>query len=416
MPHEDAFLQAVIENPDDAAPRLVFADRLEEHGDPRAAALRAYPEIPRFLARLNTAPEAPFDQLERHAQAGEVELLRCLARTLEACRGLIRNPNVPGVVALTSERLERVLALTPGLSGVGTLLERLGARTPSPAQTRAFASMLAGGQPAGVLAALYERHGGRESLHELFACLAQEMVLRGAAVGDLPAVRRFTHRLQEGGRPLAHLPLSLTGVEGELGGYLHRYSPRGSSWTTPSGLTGEAPRPLPRGTGGRTADVIEATDEASAREIAAAVRDWQDGSNGVVEARVFRAARPLADGDLTVGFLQSLGLDSLPASEEGIAVERVSPGRAVRVLFCAASGGGAYTAGLMGAYGRLAAGLVGAAGGESIEGVAALAKRRRWLSFAAASGWFNDVAWDVGLAAVRPDGTSLAVLAATDTD
>jgi hypothetical protein len=176
------------------------------------------------------------------------------------------------------------------------------------------------------------------------------------------------------------------------------------------------PQPLPRGTGRKPADVIEATDEAAAREIAAAVREWQHGSNGLVEARVFRAARPLADDDLTVGFLQSLGLDSLPASEEGVEVEQVSPGRAVSDLFCAASGGGAYTAGLMGAYGRLAAGLVGAATGESIEGVAALARRCRWLSFAAASGWFNNVAWDVGLVAVRPDGASLAVLAATDTD
>jgi hypothetical protein len=29
---------------------------------------------------------------------------------------------------------------------------------------------------------------------------------------------------------------------------------------------------------------------------------------------------------------------------------------------------------------------------------------------------FYQVAWDLGLAAVRPDGRSLAVLAATDTD
>src|ERR1044072_5087380 len=29
----EAFLKAIIESPDDAAPRLIFADWLEEHGD-----------------------------------------------------------------------------------------------------------------------------------------------------------------------------------------------------------------------------------------------------------------------------------------------------------------------------------------------------------------------------------------------
>jgi hypothetical protein len=74
---------------------------------------------------------------------------------------------------------------------------------------------------------------------------------------------------------------------------------------------------------------------------------------------VFRAAHPLAGDDLTVGFLQSLGLDSLPASEEGVEVEQMSPGRAVSVLFCTASGG------------------------ESVEGVAPLTGCCWWLSFAA---------------------------------
>lgn len=36
MNPEDAFLQAILETPDDAAPRLVYADWLEERGDPRA--------------------------------------------------------------------------------------------------------------------------------------------------------------------------------------------------------------------------------------------------------------------------------------------------------------------------------------------------------------------------------------------
>ena len=36
-PHAAAFLRDVIENPDDDAPRLIFADWLEDHGDPERA-------------------------------------------------------------------------------------------------------------------------------------------------------------------------------------------------------------------------------------------------------------------------------------------------------------------------------------------------------------------------------------------
>ncbi|WP_371388991.1 TIGR02996 domain-containing protein, partial [Salmonella sp. M9-2] len=39
MTPDDAFLQSIIENPDDDGPRLVYADFLEEHGQPARAAL-----------------------------------------------------------------------------------------------------------------------------------------------------------------------------------------------------------------------------------------------------------------------------------------------------------------------------------------------------------------------------------------
>ena len=40
-PEEGAFLRAAFAAPDDAAPRLVYADWLEERHDPRAAVIRA---------------------------------------------------------------------------------------------------------------------------------------------------------------------------------------------------------------------------------------------------------------------------------------------------------------------------------------------------------------------------------------
>src|SRR4051794_31473628 len=46
MTHEDGFLQTNIDNPDDDTPRLVYADWLDEHGDPaRAEFIRVQCEL-----------------------------------------------------------------------------------------------------------------------------------------------------------------------------------------------------------------------------------------------------------------------------------------------------------------------------------------------------------------------------------
>jgi uncharacterized protein (TIGR02996 family) len=49
MTHHDAFLQAILESPDDDTPRLVYADYLDEHADPdRSEFIR----VQGLLARL----------------------------------------------------------------------------------------------------------------------------------------------------------------------------------------------------------------------------------------------------------------------------------------------------------------------------------------------------------------------------
>jgi uncharacterized protein (TIGR02996 family) len=52
MHDEQAFLQAMQENPDDAVHRLVFADWLEERDDPRG-------ELIRLLHTLTQSVEVP---------------------------------------------------------------------------------------------------------------------------------------------------------------------------------------------------------------------------------------------------------------------------------------------------------------------------------------------------------------------
>jgi hypothetical protein len=91
------------------------------------------------------------------------------------------------------------------------------------------------------------------------------------------------------------------------------------------------------------------------------------------------------------------------------------------VLFAAASTGGAYNSGSRGAYGRLTAwrslaALAGCPEGAAFEEVETRAGDCIWYGFAADTKWFEQVAWDVGLAALTPDRRRLLVLAATDTD
>jgi hypothetical protein len=168
--------------------------------------------------------------------------------------------------------------------------------------------------------------------------------------------------------------------------------------------------------------VSEGIEDGFVREALSAVRGWAGESSGHAEARLFGVERPIWDDELSIAFLRSLKSDCLAStSQDDIWANRVSPGRAMSDLFAAASNGGAYGGGLLGAYGRLAAwasaqALTGAFPGQSIEEVAALAEQCLWLSFGASSGWFYNAVSDIGLIAVRPDRRSLAVLAATDTD
>jgi uncharacterized protein (TIGR02996 family) len=425
MTPDETFLQAIIENPKDESSRLVYADWLEERGDPRARLVRTYPGLGWLLARLRTAAKAPFGLLDRHAADGQTDFLLGLALVLQGSRRLLHNRALPKVLDSTLDHIANLLAQGPGSTAkLEALLTILRARNQLPAQSPNFASRLAAYQQEAVLVSLFEQHAEDESVGELLACLTQEMVLRGREVRRLPVLAQFGEKLRGLGHPLAHLPLQLTDLELRLRNYLPSYGERSVAWSSPqSHPPGEAAQPLPaHPLSGNPVAATEDTDAPSAERIAAAFQTWCERSNGYVEARTFRPARAVSAVDLSVGLLQSLGLACLQGAEaEDIRTSRVPPHQAVNILFSAAAGGGAYSSGLLGAYGRSATwrslgGLVGATAGESIECIAALAHGCLWASFDASSEWFCDVAWDYGLLAVRPDGLSLAVLAATDED
>jgi hypothetical protein len=313
------------------------------------------------------------------------------------------------------DHLLRLLATDPGPGNVRQALRLVSSTEAAHRELdRYTASLLASSHPAEELA---EAFTGNAS-EELRACLVHELVLRGAAVTETPGIAGWAASPHWRHHPLGWLPLALSDVEGQPD--LPSYSARGSSHAMPYGPS--AHRGMWVDAGAHVPSVEETTTEAAAEVIGTAVANWAEESNGRIEARVFDlAAVPKAE--VVPSVLLGLDLECLKGAgkETAFSVAACRPDQAWRVLFAAASTGGAYNSGARGAYGRLAAwqslaGLCGTAEGAPVEEVEACARECAWYGFGADTEWFERVAWDIGLICVTPGRRRLAVLAATDTD
>ncbi|MCA1811401.1 MAG: DUF6183 family protein, partial [Halobacteriales archaeon] len=218
------------------------------------------------------------------------------------------------------------------------------------------------------------------------------------------------------GHPLSALPVHRLALEPRLSAIAnHEYgwiwperppALKESAWRGPAPHAGLQVRGL--------------ADQQRLIDMAAPVDAWRRRSNGKIEACLFRfePSRPPVMPSQAV--LKALGLACLgDAAENEVRAALIEPPQAFLQLFLAASNGGAYAGANQGAWGRLLAwrsmsAMVGSVGG-SFDQVIAAAKQCSWLEFWAPS-WFEDVAWDLGLAAFRHDNGTAAVLAATDTD
>jgi Family of unknown function (DUF6183) len=283
---------------------------------------------------------------------------------------------------------------------------------------RYAASLLASCQTPEDLAAAFDgdRRPGSAS-EELRACLVHELVLRGVDVANTPGIAGWATSPHWRDHPLGRLPLTRSDAEADP--VLRHHGVDGESFSLPYGHSVSPPIPVPAT--GRVLPAKETTTPAWAATAAAAVANWTEESNGRVEARVFELAEPV-DADAVPTALLGLGLDCLQGiGKRGFSVSRYPLSQVWRVLFAAASTGGAYNHGSFAAYGRLAAWqslayLSGAADSAAIDEVEARSRACSWYEFAADTAWFLGVAWDFGLAAVAPDRRRLAMVAATDTD
>jgi hypothetical protein len=276
------------------------------------------------------------------------------------------------------------------------------------------AARLVAAQTPKVIQQLLEQEGELEAT----ALVLHEAVVRRKLSAESTVAQNAAAKLAHHKHPLAVLPLSLLDVEAKL--LLTSYSADGgSSMSMPYGplhpqLASVAPPHAVE------VQATETTTPERSRQIAAAVQNWADESNGQIEARIFRVDEPgLSSG--IAPMLRQLGLACLGPSDTAVFQDNQSAQAIFTVLFSAASTGGTYNAGEFAAYGRLAAwrsmgGLVGCASDASIAEIAARAADCRWCLFSSFNEWFYQVAWDIGIACVAPGRNEVAILAATDTD
>jgi uncharacterized protein (TIGR02996 family) len=84
MSYADAFLQTILESPDDDAPRLVFADWLEERGDPRGEFIRIQCQLAQLAEDDFRCPELEAREralLHAHRDEWERPLRQVLGQT-----------------------------------------------------------------------------------------------------------------------------------------------------------------------------------------------------------------------------------------------------------------------------------------------------------------------------------------------
>ena len=369
---------------------------------------------------------ATVDRWNREKRTGD--LLELAAALEEGC-DVTGEAKIP--FEAVADHIEEVLALTPGsdhIEGLLTLLARDRARSvlrprPRELRVRAFASRLGHGQTKDALSAAIERLGDKKEHVEVLGCWMHELVLRGTALDRERAVVNFHARLAEQNHPLGAMPLLILESESEAPTYMPMYGANAISKAVARLESGpQSTRTVPPPGEHAAPRVSRREDPAVEARLREAVVPWTTGSNGKAEAKVFRLD-PALDASPGRWLLRALPLDCAVAPE-ALHAERAGADAVWGSLFAAAANGGAYSSGLGGAYGRLAAwtslgALIDSPATSKPADIDAAASAAQFLVFGAASsagGWWHDIAWDIGLLAVRAGGASVAVLAATDTD
>ncbi|MBF9132868.1 hypothetical protein I0C86_28495 [Plantactinospora sp. S1510] len=266
------------------------------------------------------------------------------------------------------------------------------------------AAWLATGQPVEHLLAVFDTAAATD---EFAACLLQETALRY----DASAAAGYAERLRATGHPLGMLPLRRTPTE-HRHVLSHHPDPPSPNWRPPG--DGAPPAPGPDGIDVTATEL----DWPDAGRALTAHHSWISDTGDTTEARLYLLDRPLDPADFGAALLRVLGPKSV-----GDSMTRTCGGTTagvLRTLFHAAAGGSAYGPRMHGAYGRRAswqslAALVGVPG-DDIPTIEAAAGRCAWLLYTSDWHLAVDPSMDTGIAVLRPDHRTVAILGATDSD
>jgi hypothetical protein len=365
--------------------------------------------------------------IDRDVSADRFAWVRGLAEEIAAEATAGRD--VPRQHRQVLDRIVLALAAHAGPDSLRTLLRLpayLGISASDRLQAeRWLATLVAHGhQVEDIAAVVYGEEAGTAASHEFKACLLHELVLQDMPVAEYPALRSFGEALVAEEHPLAALPLHL--LPAERGLCQPPDAPNDWTWVLPPAAVAlHSDRPeiqVSEEMRRRSADVdpTETTVPEVAEAMGAAVRHWREQSNGEIAAQEFWSPEPVSPDDVAAVF-ERLPLPAWPEGGPPARLHPASSDRVLRVLLTASLLSPAYGSGLYGAYGRLAtwrslAGLTGAPADARITDTAMLVEQTHWFIADLSSDWFNLVTRDLAVAALRPGGQEIAVLAATDTD
>lgn len=274
---------------------------------------------------------------------------------------------------------------------------------PKPEYSRMRNAMqIAGTRPADELVdALDDDEHLRRDDPEFGLLLSNELVLRTSGV--VRAASWYRKWAERTSHPLAALPDVLLDIEREMPSGLPRYSGAlgASSWPAPTIAQADAV-PIHQALPG----VGQAESLAQAAALST-FQDWLDDSNGRVEVAAYRRGSSFAT------------FRTEPRIHPDTPSTLIESAHALRTLFIASVGGGAYSPSPGGAMARLRVwtaltALLDFPSGTPIKEVAEHANDARWLSLDATDPWFDGVAWDIWI--VMDAGERVVTVAATDTD
>ncbi len=132
MNFHQQFFDLIRQNPDDDAPRLIYADWLDDRGDPRGEFIRVQCELAKIPSR-EVAKRHPLESREqlllKHFQAEWTQsLAKFSARNLQFHRGFLKSAELffkrprHADSCQLSEQWKQVIAQEPGVSEMGLLV------------------------------------------------------------------------------------------------------------------------------------------------------------------------------------------------------------------------------------------------------------------------------------------------------